>query len=74
MDPWILLSMLSPATIAVPVGELHCTAQAGSRDCIVPAQVLKAIGFVFAAGVMLMFRRVGGVVKRDRMQRYRSNM
>ena len=34
--PWILLSMLPPATIAVPVGELHCTAQAGSRDCIVP--------------------------------------
>ena len=31
----------------------------------------KAIGFVFAASVMLMFRRVGGEVKRNRMKRWR---
>ena len=31
----------------------------------------KAIGFVFTVGAMLMFRRVGGVVKRDRMKRRR---
>ena len=37
------------------------------------ANLMEAIGLVFAAGVMLMFRRVGGVVKRDRMKRSRGN-
>ena len=35
--------------------------------------LFKAIGFVFAASVMLMYRRVGGEVKRNRMKRSRRS-